>query len=101
MYNDSLVKVDEVAERILTLGHTPVHSYTAYLATSAIKEAINVSEGQLAVEKVLEGFRILLGIEREILHLSEEAKDEGTGSLMSDYIREQEKLIWMYNASLK
>lgn len=101
LYNDSLVKVDEVAERILTLGHTPVHSYTAYLATSTIKEAINVSEGQAAVEKVLEGFRILLGIEREILHLSEEANDEGTGALMSDYIREQEKLVWMYNASLK
>ena len=101
LYNDALVKVDEVAERILTLGHTPVHSYSAYLATSTIKEAINVSEGTLAVEKVLEGFRVLLGIEREIFHLSEEANDEGTGALMSDYIREQEKLVWMYSASLK
>jgi len=101
LYNDALVKVDEVAERILTLGHTPVHSYSAYLATSTIKEAINISEGTLAVEKVLEGFQILLSIEREIFHLSEEANDEGTGALMSDYIREQEKLVWMYSASLK
>ena len=101
LYNDALVKVDEVAERILTLGHTPVHSYSAYLATSTIKEAINISEGTLAVEKVLEGFQILLGIEREIFQLSEEANDEGTGALMSDYIREQEKLVWMYSASLK
>lgn len=101
LYNDALVKVDEVAERILTLGHTPVHSYSAYLATSTIKEAVNVSEGKLAVEKVLEGFSVLLGIEREIFHLSEEANDEGTGALMSDYIREQEKLVWMYSASLK
>ena len=101
LYNDALVKVDEVAERILTLGHTPVHSYSAYLATSTIKEAINVSEGTLAVEKVLESFRVLLGIEREIFHLSEQANDEGTGALMSDYIREQEKLVWMYSASLK
>ncbi len=101
LYTDALVKVDEVAERILTLGHTPVHSYSAYLATSTIKEAINISEGKLAVEKVLEGFRVLLGIEREIFHLSEEANDEGIGALMSDYIREQEKLVWMYSASLK
>ncbi|HKG67988.1 MAG TPA: Dps family protein [Segetibacter sp.] len=101
LYNDALVKVDEVAERILTLGHTPVHSYSAYLATSTIKEAVNISEGKLAVEKVLEGFRVLLGIEREIFHLSEEANDEGTGALMTDYIREQEKLVWMYSASLK
>ena len=101
LYNDALIKVDEVAERILTLGHTPVHSYSAYLATSSIKEAINVSEGKLAVEKVLEAFRILLSIERQILHLAGEANDEGTGALMSDYIREQEKLVWMYSASLK
>lgn len=101
LYNDALVKVDEVAERILTLGHTPVHSYSAYLATSTIKEAINISEGTSAVEKVLEGFRVLLGIEREIFNLSEEANDEGTGALMTDYIREQEKLVWMYSASLK
>lgn len=101
LYNDALVKVDEVAERILTLGHTPVHSYSAYLATSTIKEAVNVSDGKLAVEKVLEGFSVLLGIEREIFHLSEVANDEGTGALMSDYIREQEKLVWMYSASLK
>jgi starvation-inducible DNA-binding protein len=101
LYNDSLLKVDEVAERILTLGFTPVHSYSAYLTTSAIKEAINVSEGKSAVEKVLEGFRILLGIEREISHLAGKANDEGTVALMSDYIRGQEKLVWMYSAFLK
>lgn len=101
LYNDALVKVDEVAERILTLGHTPVHSYSAYLNVSTIKEAINVSEGKSAVEKVLESFSVLLGIERQILQLAEEANDEGTGALMSDYIREQEKLVWMYSASLK
>ena len=32
---------------------------------------------------------------------SAEANDEGTNALMSDYIREQEKLVWMYSAFLK
>jgi starvation-inducible DNA-binding protein len=53
------------------------------------------------VEKVLEGFKELLKIEREILQLAEKASNEGTIALMSDYIRGQEKLVWMYNASLK
>ncbi|MDB5246462.1 MAG: polymerase sliding clamp subunit [Segetibacter sp.] len=101
LYNDALIKIDEVAERILTLGHTPVHSYSGYLATSTIREAINVSEGKSAVEKVLEGFTVLLTIERDLLKLAEKANDEGTGALMSDYIREQEKLVWMYSSSLK
>lgn len=29
-----------------------------------------------------------------------EINDEGTGALMSDYIREQEKLVWMFSAFL-
>jgi starvation-inducible DNA-binding protein len=38
--------------------------------------------------------------ERELLRLSQDADDEGTGALMSDYIREQEKSVWMYNSFL-
>ncbi|HEX8357266.1 MAG TPA: Dps family protein [Segetibacter sp.] len=101
LYNDSLVKVDEVAERILTLGQTPVHSYSAYISISSIKEITNVSEGKQAVEEVLQSFKTLLRLEREILQLAGETNDEGTSALMSDYIGEQEKLVWMYSASLK
>jgi starvation-inducible DNA-binding protein len=39
-------------------------------------------------------------LQREILDLSDEAGDEGTNALMSDYIREQEKLVWMFSAYL-
>lgn len=101
LYNDLLVKVDEVAERILTLGHAPVHSFTGYVAQSAVKEATNISNGKEAVQKILEGFQTLLLGERDILHLAQEAGDEGTASLMSDYIGQQEKMVWMYGAYLK
>ncbi len=101
LYTDALVKIDEVAERILTIGYTPLHSFSDYIATSTIKEATNISDGQRAVEIVLESFRVLLSIEREISDIAGNANDEGTSALMSDYIREQEKLVWMYSASLK
>ncbi len=101
LYNDSLVKIDEIAERILTLGHVPTHTYSDYIATSQVKERRNVSEGRDAVAAVIEGFQSLLVIERELLSLSADADDEGTNALMSDYIREQEKLVWMYSAFLK
>jgi starvation-inducible DNA-binding protein len=39
-----------------------------------------------------------LKLQREILDLSGEADDEGTNALMSDYISEQEKLVWMYSS---
>lgn len=101
IYTDALVKIDEIAERILTLGHTPLHSFTSYVKTASIKEAINISDGKEAVRHVLTGFQELLKIERELLTLSAEANDEGTNALMSDYIREQEKSVWMYTAFLK
>lgn len=100
LYNDALLKIDEVAERILTLGYTPVHSFTDYLKMSKVKESKNVSDGNKAVSLIITGFKIILEIEREILKLSEKASDEGTNSLMSDYIPQQEKLVWMYSSYL-
>ncbi|HEY0355991.1 MAG TPA: Dps family protein [Flavisolibacter sp.] len=101
LYNDLLIKVDEVAERILTLGHTPMHTFSDYLQTSTIKEAKNISDGKKAMQNVLDSFTNLISLERTILELSDEAGDEGTNALMSDYIREQEKLVWMYSSYLK
>ncbi|MCU0442904.1 MAG: DNA starvation/stationary phase protection protein [Bacteroidia bacterium] len=100
LYTDAQLKVDEIAERILTLGHTPLHSYTDYLKGAAIPEYKNVSDGKKAIEQVLKAFSVFIGIERELLTLSADAGDEGTNALMSDYIREQEKLVWMYSAYL-
>jgi len=101
LYTDALLKVDEIAERILTLSNTPLHTFSDYTKHSKIKEVKNVTEGKQAVKKVLEGFTTLLELEREILSLSADANDEGTNALMSDYIREQEKSVWMYSAYLK
>lgn len=100
LYNDALLKIDEVAERILTLGYTPMHTYTDYLKYSDIKESKNVSDGDKAVSLILDGFKKILEAEREILDLSDKANDEGTNSLMSDYIPQQEKLVWMYSSYL-
>ncbi len=100
LYNDSVLKIDEIAERILTLGFTPLHTYEDYLKKSKIKPAKNVVDGKKAVAKILKGYEVLLPLERELLELSETSNDEGTNALMSDYIREQEKLIWMYSSFL-
>lgn len=98
LYNDLVTKIDEVAERILTLGHTPSHRYSDYTEESQIEESSRVSDGIAAVHEILDAFKIVLKLQREILEISDEVGDEGTNALMSDYIREQEKLVWMYSA---
>ncbi|WP_192036044.1 Dps family protein [Halomonas sp. YLGW01] len=99
-YTDLLLKVDEVAERILTLGHTPVHAYSDYVKLSEITEDKNVHDGQACVRGILEGYQTMIGLQREILSLASDADDEGTAAQVGDYIREQEKTVWMLNAYL-
>ncbi len=100
LYNDVLLKIDEVAERVLTLGSTPYHSFSNYITYSDIKEIGNVNEGNECLASIVDSFEILLKKERILLEKAGSYSDEGTSSLMSDYIREQEKLVWMYSAYL-
>ena len=99
-YTDLLAKVDEVAERILTLGHKPVHAYSDYISLSRITEAKDVHDGEACVRGVLEGYQRLIELQREILSVASDADDEGTASQVGDYIREQEKTVWMLGAYL-
>lgn len=100
LYNDLLMKVDEIAERVLTLGYEPAHSYSGYLGASAIQEKAKVTNGSEAVAQILEAFKTLIAKQRTLLAQASDASDEGTAALMSDYIRAQEKMVWMYSAYL-
>lgn len=100
LYNDLVLKIDEIAERILTLGSTPVHTYSEYLKISDIHEEKMVEDGVKAVKSILQSFKTIFTKQRELLLLSADANDEGTNSLMSDYIKQQEKMVWMYSAYL-
>ena len=100
LYNSLVLKIDEIAERILTLGDTPAHNYSEYLRVSTITESTEVSDGNRSVEMILNSFKTVIDLQRELLDITEKAGDEGTNSQMSDYITEQEKEVWMYNSFL-
>lgn len=100
LYTDANIKVDEIAERILTLGATPLHTFDDYIKTGKVKVGKNISQDEKAVELIVESLTELLKIERQILDKSDETGDEGTNSMMSDFITEQEKTVWMMKAWL-
>jgi len=99
-YNDSILKVDEIAERVLTLDGTPLHTFEDYLALSEIKSAKGLFNGNESVSKIMSYFSILIQKERVILDLAADANDEGTVSLMSDYLSQTEKTMWMLKSYL-
>lgn len=99
-YNDLLMKVDEIAERILTLGQRPLHAYSTYIKSSEIQEAKDIYDGKACVREILDSYRVTIRLQRELLDLAGDAGDEGTSALMSDYIKEQEKTAWMLTSYL-
>ena len=52
------------------------------------------------VEDILDCFHIIIILQRDLLLIASAADDEGTNALMSNYIGEQEKLVWMYSSFL-
>ncbi|KJD33578.1 DNA-binding protein [Tamlana nanhaiensis] len=100
LYTDANVKVDEIAERILTLGETPLHTFEDYTNHGKVPVGKNISQDEKAVQLIVDSLTELLKIERDILDKSGDANDEGTNSMMSDFITEQEKTVWMMKAWL-
>jgi starvation-inducible DNA-binding protein len=100
LYTRTQVIIDELAERILTLGGQPLHTFSAYLNHAAIQELTTTKDGNSGMEYLLDSQKSLLVLEREILNIAGEIGDEGTSSLMSDLIREKEKNSWMFKAWL-
>lgn len=100
LYNRTLEIVDELAERILSIGETPLSSFSEYLQTSPISEIELTHDGTTGVAHILSAQEELLKQERVLLQITGDAEDEGTNGLMSDLIREKEKTNWMFKAWL-
>lgn len=101
MYNDAKVKIDEIAERILTLRYHPMSKLEDYLKTSAILEESPIKEDQNMVIESLSDHKLLLMQMSKVIEKAEAISDEGTIDLMGAYIRELEKTSWMLNAWTK
>jgi starvation-inducible DNA-binding protein len=100
LYNDANIKVDEIAERILTLGETPLHTFDDYSKNAVVPIGKNISKDEKAVRLIVDTLAQLLNLERAILEKAGDVNDEGTNSMMSDFITEQEKTVWMMKAWL-
>jgi starvation-inducible DNA-binding protein len=101
LYNDSQLKIDGIAECILTLGRRPLHTFGDYIKFNQLTVGKNISNDEKAIHLIVDSLSHLLKIERVILVKSAEISDEETNSMMSDFIAEQEKIIWMIQAWLE
>jgi starvation-inducible DNA-binding protein len=100
LYNDAQLAIDLIAERVLTIGGTPLHTFEDYLANNRLAIGKNISNDEQAVHLIADSLAKLLMIERKILADTASITDEGTNNMIGDFVKEQEKVIWMMNAWL-
>lgn len=101
LYTDARVKIDEIAERILTLRYHPMSKLKDYLKSAAIEEATSKLTDKEMVTTILDNHATLLSQMSKVIDKAENAKDEGTIDLIGAYIRELEKSSWMLDAFTK
>ena len=101
-YNALNEQIDDVAERILSIGGRPLGTLKDYLAVTTIKEAENkeISIAD-AVADVKKEFEAMLKLAKEVKEAADEENDYGTSALVDEYISTYEKNLWMLNAYLK
>ncbi|PIE46918.1 MAG: DNA starvation/stationary phase protection protein [Gammaproteobacteria bacterium] len=100
IYTQLQTQIDEIAERILTVGGTPLHAYSDFAINASIDEHKNVFDGRECVSGVVTGLQALIEEQRTLAEIAENAGDQGTIDLIAGYTGEQEKMVWMYNAFL-
>ncbi|WP_034888097.1 Dps family protein [Gillisia sp. Hel_I_29] len=98
LYDDAKLKVDEIAERILTLRFQPTSNLSDYLKASSIKESESDISDSNMIKILLEDHGTLLKQMRKVTEIAEKGGDEGTIDLIGAYIRELEKTSWMLDA---
>ncbi|NJX15113.1 Dps family protein [Tamlana crocina] len=98
LYNDAKVKIDEIAERILTLRYHPMSKLEDYLKASSIKEEDTLKSDTEMISETLKDHKKLLAQMSKVVEVANKASDEGTVDLIGAYIRELEKYSWMLDA---
>ncbi len=100
LYNDAKEKIDDVAERILTLRHSPISQFTKYLDTADVQESPILDDDREMVSAILKDHFIIIANMRKLIEVADDASDEGTIDLIGSALEGLEKESWMLDAWL-
>jgi starvation-inducible DNA-binding protein len=96
LYTDAQTTIDEIAERVLTLGKPPHSRFADYIKESTIKEINTIGMNDMdMVDAILEDMAILIQLERDVMEESEKAGDDGTNDMVNKFMQFKEKTTWM------
>jgi starvation-inducible DNA-binding protein len=97
-YTELAVAVDDIAERIRTLGIAAPGTYKAFAELGSIGEVEGVPSATAMVEILTDGHEQVVKTCRAVLKIAQGADDESSVALVSDRMRIHEKTAWMLRA---
>lgn len=99
-YTELSQAVDDIAERIRTLGAVAPGSYSEYAELSSVPETREVPEAQEMVRLLVEGNEAVVRTARSAFPAAERAGDEATVDLITERMRTHEKTAWMLRSMI-
>ncbi|MBO6543622.1 MAG: DNA starvation/stationary phase protection protein [Alphaproteobacteria bacterium] len=100
-YNELWMAVDEVAERIRSLGEYAPGSYKAYASLTSIEEDVDVPKAEVMIANLVKGHEAVARTARSVFPLAEAASDESTADLLTQRMQASEKTAWMLRSMLE
>ncbi|MFA4869930.1 MAG: DNA starvation/stationary phase protection protein [Pedobacter sp.] len=96
LYTNAQLTIDEIAERVLTLGKPPHSRFADYIKESTIKEIDTIGLKDLdMVNAILDDMSELIKLERDLLDETDKVGDDGTNDMVNKFMQFKEKNTWM------
>jgi len=100
LYTEAALHIDVLAERLLSLGGSPVATLQGALKLASVQDAEGGEDAERMVEKLVQDFRVLIEELKAGMKAASEQRDETTGDLLLGIHAGLEKHVWMLNSFL-
>lgn len=100
LYDEANEHIDELAERILSIGGRPVSTIKECLEITSIKEESGNESEEAMIRETISDFQTVISECQSAMDMAEKANDEGTSDMLLSIISGLQKHVWMLNAYL-
>lgn len=101
LYTQVYQNIDDLAERIVSIGFQPLHAYSDYLKNSILNEVTEVESADECVRNIVNGLGVLVQSHRKLAIAAGEAGDISTEDMLTNFVGDLEKRMWMFTKYLK
>ncbi len=94
-YQELSIAIDQIAERIRTLGEFAPASFSLFHKMTSIKEETGIPSAEEMIYNLMSGNETIVMTARENLNICDEAEDDVTVDLLVQRMQKHEKNAWM------